>query len=129
MKYLMIMMAAIGLSISAQAQEYQRRTFTENNSKIESSRLDEVNGNTIIKGTPDTNNGYSKQDRRETLLVSSGAPETDMEGAVPVNQDFNNVCLIPAIKDFEMSNRQNYCPQHVEGPRDNPYTKNRSNIY
>jgi hypothetical protein len=119
MKYLLILVVATSLSLSANAQEYQRRTLTENDAKIVSSRKADKNNSAILRDYPDTNNGYTNADLNQKFNAefANEGEETYMDGAIPVTQDFNNVCLIPAIKDFEMSTQQNYCPQHVEGPR------------
>jgi hypothetical protein len=118
MKYILILFAATCLSISANAQEYQRRTLTEQDANIVSSRNADHN-KSIFNDYPDTDNGYTSADNNREINAefTNESEEIYMDGAIPVKQDFNNVCLIPAIKDFEMSTQQNYCPQHVEGPK------------
>ena len=124
MKYLTFLFAVLCLSLSANAQEYQRRTLTEDDANIVSSRTTDKNNSSILKDYPDTNNGYTNADTRGEINAefTNEDEETYMNEAIPVEQDFNNVCLIPAIKDFEMSTQQNYCPQHVEGPRNKYYS-------
>jgi hypothetical protein len=119
MKYLLILFAATCLGLSANAQEYQRRTLTENDAKMVSSRNADKNNRSVLKYYPDTNNGYTNADNKGEINAefTNEDEENYMDSAIPVKQDFNNVCLIPAIKDYEMSTQQNYCPQHLEGPR------------
>jgi hypothetical protein len=118
MKKLLIISAAIGLSLSAYAQEYQKRTVTDESPGVTGS-FNQENNNTLILDFPYTDNGYTKtrNERKINVEFSNTAAESYTEGVVPADQNFNNVCLIPAIQDYELSVNQNYCPQHVEGPR------------